>query len=426
MESPWEEPILQSSFTKEFLVLTRFACASLRPSGFGYLMGDGTVNKKRPVELWITARMTHVFALASLCGIAGMSEFAEHGIRSLTTAFRDHENGGWFSAVEHGIDENGHGHYVGDGRKEAYAHAFVILAASSALTAGIEGARQLLEDALADQDTHWWEPEHGRVCESWDKEYTQKEAYRGLNSNMHTVEAYLAAYHATGERLWLDRARAITRWAADLCAQWGARLPEHFDSKWAVQTDFNKENPHDPFRPYGVTPGHACEWARLMLHVRGALRENGDEIPDWTLEAPHALFSRAAEEGWDSKHGGFVYTTDFDGQPVVTERMHWVLCEALSAAMVLGRELHVVGRTQDAEEVSDFFASWLAWADQYLREDIGRWVHEVNENGDVSTTTWDGKPDVYHVAQMLLLPLLPPAASFAESARRARESHSFL
>ncbi|EEH65220.1 hypothetical protein HMPREF0058_1920, partial [Actinomyces urogenitalis DSM 15434] len=38
-------------------------------------------------------------------------------------------------------------------------------------------------------------------------------------------------------------------------------------------------------------------------------------------------------DGWRVDGGpGFVYTTDFAGEPVVHERMHWVVCEGVSAA----------------------------------------------------------------------------------------------
>ena len=35
--------------------------------------------------------------------------------------------------------------------------------------------------------------------------------------------------------------------------------------------------------------------------------------------------------------GTVVYTVDFEGTPVVRERMHWVVCEAIGAAASLHR-----------------------------------------------------------------------------------------
>ena len=46
-----------------------------------------------------------------------------------------------------------------DDSKQAYAHAFVVLAASSATAAGRPGAKQLLDEALASLD------EENRACD---------------------------------------------------------------------------------------------------------------------------------------------------------------------------------------------------------------------------------------------------------------------
>ena len=88
-----------------------------------------------------------------------------------------------------------------------------------------------------------------------------------------------------------------------------------------------------PFEPYGVTVGHGLEWSRLVLQVRAA---RGDGAPDWMLPAAEGLFDRAVADGWDADGAeGFVYTTDWDGSPVVRDRMHWVVAEAICAAAAL-------------------------------------------------------------------------------------------
>ena len=53
-----------------------------------------------------------------------------------------------------------------------------------------------------------------------------------------------------------------------------------------------------------------------------------------------SLFERARTDAWRVDGGpGFVYITDFEGTPVVHERMHWVVCEGVCAAAALRRAL---------------------------------------------------------------------------------------
>ena len=42
------------------------------------------------------------------------------------------------------------------------------------------------------------------------------------------------------------------------------RIPEHFTSDWIADLECNKDHPADQFKPYGATPGHGIEWARLI------------------------------------------------------------------------------------------------------------------------------------------------------------------
>lgn len=419
MDTPWDDPAVQTEFDTEFRAVVDFARNSRVATGFGYMGPEGEVDVERPVELWITCRMTHVFCLAALQGIEGAAELADHGIAALRGPFHDEAHGGWYSAIAHTPDAQGAGIPVEGTRKEAYAHAFVVLAGTSAVAAGRPGGQELLDAALDAQDRFWWEPEFGRVRESWDLAFTETEDYRGINANMHTTECYLSAFDVTGDRKWLDRARGILLFVHDRAQERNWRIPEHFSADWKVLPDYNRDQPAHPFRPFGVTPGHGIEWSRLMLQARAALLALGEEPGSWMLEGARNLFSRAITDGWDVDGApGFVYTTDFEGRTVVRERMHWVLCEGIGAAVVLGRVLgEEGGNDEEIATLSEDFATWVAYADAHLREAPGRWYHELTPENMPGTRTWPGKPDAYHVAQMLLLPRLPVTPTFATAIR---------
>ncbi len=355
-----------------------------------------------PVELWITCRMTHVYALAHLAGRPGSAALVDHGLAALTGLFHDDEHGGWFAEVE--VDGAPR-----DTTKAAYPHAFVVLAASSATAAGRPGARMLLDEALAAQERWFWDERAGMVVEEWDRAFAQLDPYRGVNANMHTVEAYLAAADVTGDRRWLDRAvRIVERVVHGFARGNSWRLPEHFDASWQADLEYNAETPAHPFRPYGATVGHGFEWARLTLHAHAALQARGDDAPGWLLDDAAALFDASVRDGWAVDGAlGFVYTVDWHGRPVVRERMHWVAAEAVAAAAVL----HAV--TGDAR-YDDLYATWWDYIGEHVLDRVGgSWWHELGTDNRVSRTVWAGKADVYHAVQATLVPRLPPAPALA-------------
>jgi sulfoquinovose isomerase len=382
--------------------LLRFARASRTPLGFGYLDAGGTVDPARPTELWITCRMVHAFSLGTLLGRPGCATLVDHGLAALAGTFEDVEHGGWFSAV--GPGRTG----PTSDRKEAYPHSFVLLATSSATAAGRPGAAELFERARRVSLERFWREDEGMVVESWDRAFTELEPYRGVNANMHTVEAYLATADVTGDDDWLDRAVRIVARVVDgsaRAASW--RIPEHFDPSWAPLPEYNREDPAHPFRPFGATVGHWFEWARLTLQARDALASRGREVGEWMLDGARSLFAAGAAEGWAVDGAdGFVYTVDFDGRPVVRERMHWVLTEALAAAAVLHR---VTGE----EEYERWYRTWWDYAADHLLEAPGAWRHELDAENRPSARTWAGKPDVYHALQATLLPRLPASPAVA-------------
>jgi mannose/cellobiose epimerase-like protein (N-acyl-D-glucosamine 2-epimerase family) len=319
--------------------------------------------------------MTHCFALAHLLGRPRAGELADHGIAALEGVFRDRAHGGWLPAED-------------QTDKRAYDHAFVVLAASSAVAAG-RPADALLAEALDVLETRFWDEAAGALVDVYDRAWTRLEPYRGANANMHGVEAMLAVG-------WRERALRV---AERLVHRNGPRINEHFDARWRPLPDYHRDQPAHPFRPYGATVGHWFEWARLCVHLESAL---GAGAPAWLREDARALFARGVAEGWDG--GGFVYTVDWDGRPVIRERLHWVLCEAIGAAVVLG---------EDERQ-----ARWWELAERCFVDRVrGSWHHELDPDNRPAGRIWPGKPDVYHAYQATLLPRLPPSPSLADSAR---------
>jgi sulfoquinovose isomerase len=377
----------------------RFAAASRHPDGgFAWLDERGRPQLDRPVEGYVTARMTHVFAIGTLLGLPGQDELVAHGVAALRDLLHDREYGGWYAAVR-----------PTDSGKKAYEHAFVLLAASSAAVVG--AGDTLLADALDVQQRHFWREDDGMVVEEWDRPWRTLDRYRGANANMHTVEAYLAAADAGADPVWRERALRITeRIVHRVARQAGWLLPEHYDPGWTPLPEFNRDRPADQFRPYGVTIGHLIEWSRLALDVRAAL---GPAAPDWLLPDAAAMFDRAIELGWAVDGAdGFVYTVDFAGRPVVRQRMHWVVAEALAAAAAL----HQVTGADRYAAVYD--RTWDYATRCLVDPDGGSWWHELDPTNRPAATVWPGKPDAYHVVQAMLLPRLPLAPTVVPALAR--------
>ncbi|MGQ5261894.1 AGE family epimerase/isomerase [Micromonospora sp. ZYX-F-536] len=382
-----ELPDLDEFLADQTRTLLDTARRAVRPEGgFWWLTDDLTPDRSEPLHTWITCRMTHVAALAHRNGDPDAAALVDHGIAALSTLLRDERYGGWFGAVDQqGVPTNE--------RKAGYDHAFVLLAASGAARAGRPGADQLLADVLAVVRDRFWDAEAGAVRESWNRDWSVTEDYRGANSSMHMVEAFLAAAAATGDASWTDRALRI---GAHLVDGEGARhdwrLPEHFTADWSPLPDYNRDRPADPFRPYGSTIGHWLEWARLLLELEAVL----PQPPRWLLSDARALFAAAVRRGWAVDGAdGFVYTIDWDDRPVVRARMHWVVAEAIGAAVTLHR------RTGDAV-YADWYRVFWGYARQYLVDDSG-WRHELDPQNVPAGTVWHGRPDVYHAYQAVLL-----------------------
>ena len=371
--------------------------------GGSYWLGDtGEPWTDRPRETWITGRMAHVYGIGMSLSHPGSEELLDAAIRGLAGELCDDAHGGWYPGIK------ADGSILPD--KQCYAHAFVILAASGAFLKKRPGAEELLKKALALYDEKFWDEEEGFAVDTWNTEFTVCDPYRGLNANMHTVEAFLAVADVTHDEKYRERAGRIIRrvlsWAE--ANEW--RIPEHFDSSWNPVYEFNRDKPDDPFKPYGATPGHGIEWARLILQWANSAGLSEKEVKRFS-DAAEQLYGRAVSDGWNADGAeGFVYTTDWNGAPVIHDRMHWVLAEAINTSSVLFRE---TGK----ECYKDDFGKYLTYLDRcVLDHEHGSWFHQLDRENRVIGTVWPGKSDLYHALQATLIPYAPTDLSIAVSA----------
>lgn len=379
------------------------------PEGGSYWLGDdGTPWKDRNRETWITARMVHVYSLGTLLGHPGSEELADAGLKGLLGELHDKEHDGWYAAV------------TADGKpmgpKQCYAHAFVILAATSGMLAGRPAAKELFEKAAAVYDKYFWNEELGLSADTWNTEFTELDPYRGLNANMHTVEAFLAAGDVTGDKKYHIRAGRIIdhviQWAED--NSW--RIPEHFTREWVADLDCNRDRPDDPFKPYGATPGHGIEWARLITQWTLANCGEEKEKLEKHLQAAENLYTTAIKDGWNADGApGIVYTTDWNGKPVVHDRMHWTLAEAINTSAVL---YQVTGKKKYAKD----YAAFMKYLDEVVMDhENGSWFHQLDEQNHLKGTVWPGKSDLYHALQSTLIPYHKADTSIAPAVKKKLE-----
>jgi sulfoquinovose isomerase len=350
-------------------------------------------NPVRPIHT--TARMVHCFVIGSLLGRPGSDRVVDHGLKYLWEQHRDKTYGGYFWSM----DNNG----PKDATKQGYGHAFVLLAAAGGKLLGHRLAEKMLADVTEILETRFWEEAHGAIAEEFNADWTPFADYRGQNSNMHLTEALMAAFEATGERAYLDKAERIAdliirRHAGDN----GFRVAEHFDTNWNADKNYKAVN--EMFRPSGTTPGHALEWARLTLQ----LWVLGGKRHAWMPDAAKQLFRQAVELGWDKKHGGFFYTLDWENRPAMRHKLWWPASEAVGAAAFLLEHAP-----------SNFHEEWYrrVWnviADHHLDREHGGWIEQLSEDMRPAYTLFVGKADIYHALQACLIPLYPATGSLTK------------
>ena len=347
---------------------------------FQNFMDDGSVFDGGNRHLVSSTRM--IFNYCKAYQLFGNQEYldrAGHGLDYLRSAHWDAERQAYnWTLKDHRAD---------DQTNHCYGLAFVILALSAALEAGIEHAETPLREAFELLEQRFWLDDDGLYADEISGDWRERSSYRGQNANMHSCEAMLAAFEATGDNKYLQRAWQLAKkFAIELADKADGLIWEHYTTDLSIDWNYNKDDPKNLYRPWGFQPGHQTEWSKLLLILYGHRPE------PWMVERAQALFDRALDRCWDNTYGGIVYGFAPDGSICDDDKYFWVQAETFAAAA----RLAIV--TGDDKYWHWYDRIW-AYADEHMIDhQYGAWYRVLNRRNEklsAQKSTAGGKCD-YH------------------------------
>lgn len=353
---------------------------AIDPAGgfYHYFRDDGSIYNASHRHLVSSTRFVFNYAMASVeFNRSEYADAARWGVKYLREVHRNKDSGGYAWTIQGGVPE--------DKTNHCYGVAFILLAYSTALKAGIEEVHPWIDETWNLLEQRFWDA-NAKLYKDEASENWIFSKYRGQNANMHMCEAMLAAFEATGEQRYLERAfllaRRITR---DQAALADGLIWEHYDDQWNVDWNYNLDNPKHLFRPWGFQPGHLTEWAKLLL-----ILEN--HVPEpWLANTARKFFDSAVQHSWDADKKGLMYGFAPDGTVCDNDKYFWVQAESLAAAARLAK------RTGESVYWDWYERLWsYAW-DHFIDHKYGAWyrILDVNNHKYSDEKSPAGKTD-YH------------------------------
>ena len=320
---------------------------------------DGSIFDDQTKHLVGTCRFVYIFSIAAiLTEKSEYKEAARHGVQFLLNHHRQPKGG--YAWILEGLKVN-------DATNPCYGHAFVLLAFATSLKAGIQESAEPLVETFNLMERHFWRQDDRLYVDEISSDWSIVDPYRGQNANMHTCEAMIAAFEATGATNYLDRATALAiRVCVDMTKQSDGMIWEHYDKNWDPDWQYNLNDPKNLFRPFGYLVGHWMEWAKLLL----ILEENNPQ--EWMLPHAKRLFNAAIKQGWDHNSGGMNYAVSPNGEIIDTDRYYWVLSETVAAAGLLAN------RTGDSTYTDWYSKSWTWSLENLVDQQYGGWYRVLD------------------------------------------------
>lgn len=341
---------------------------AIDPAGgfFHYFLDDGTVYDAGHRHLVSSTRFVFNYAMAAIeFDKPEYLDATRHGLRYLRDVHRDASTGGYAWTLRDGKPE--------DLTNHCYGVAFVLLAYSTALKAGITETAAWMDETWNLLEKHFWDAEANLYRDEADPEW-RFSTYRGQNANMHMCEAMLAAYQASKEPRYLDRALTLARTMTQQQAKLANGLVwEHYHVDWSIDWDYHRDDPKHLFRPWGFQPGHQTEWAKLLMIMEPLLQERGQQEA-WILPTAQHLFDTALARAWDPDHGGICYGFAPDGSICDGDKYFWVQAESLAAAALLH------ARTSDSKYDDWYIHLWKYSWDHFIDHQHGAWYRILTQD----------------------------------------------
>ena len=354
-------------------------CIDTNGGFFQLFKDDGTILDHSTRHLVSSCRFIFTYSMyAQYFNDDAYKTLAQHGIDFLRNVHRNESTGGYAWVIKNGE--------VADPTNHCYGLAFVLLSYATALKAGLGTAKSFIYETFDVMEEQFWEKDYGLYADECDGDWEQLSPSRGQNANMHSCEAMIAAFEATDDRMFLDKAYLI---AENICVRQAGQCDgliwEHYDENWQVDWDYNKSDPKNLFRPWGFQPGHLTEWSKLLMIL------NGYSDQKWLVDRATELFDAALEKAWDQENKGISYGFAPDGSICDVDKYFWVQAESFSAAAFLALE------TKNPKYWDHYKKIWQFSWDHMIDHDYGAWYCKLDANNqrynDIKSPT--GKTD-YH------------------------------
>jgi mannose-1-phosphate guanylyltransferase/mannose-6-phosphate isomerase len=336
--------------------------------GFFEALGFDGQPLPRQKRMRTMARQIFAFAVAKARGWDGPADrIIAHGVDFIALRGRS-EAGGWVRTL------NADGS-VADPAEDAYDHACVLLALAHAHQSGHADAERLGAETFAFLDTHLEDQRLTGFLET-----SSGEGLRRSNPHMHLLEAFLAWYDATGDRVHLRRAsRIIDLFRSKFFDADSWTLGEYFNDDWT---------PAEGEKGQWTEPGHHFEWASLLVEFAG--RTGQADL----VQMARKLYASAIANGLNRSTGLAYGAVSRTGIPLDLVSRSWPQTEAIKAAMALDGTAGPDLKPEIEARVGRLFRWHIDPAP------TGLWIDRIDEKGR-SLATEVPASILYHIVTAL-------------------------